>query len=82
MWAKKGATTGERFDYLYSEPELGQWLPAIERLGGTRELHLLMNNCVQDKAVVNARQLALMVGGTLWVKTVGASGLVLSSPPP
>jgi hypothetical protein len=41
-----------------------------------------MNNCVQDKAVVNARQLALMVGGTLWVKTVGASGLVLSSPPP
>jgi uncharacterized protein YecE (DUF72 family) len=64
MWAKKGATTGERFDYLYSEPELAEWLPAIERLAGeTRELHLLMNNCVQDKAVVNARQLALMVEG-------------------
>jgi uncharacterized protein YecE (DUF72 family) len=64
MWAKKGATTGERFDYLYSEQELAEWLPAIERLAGeTRELHLLMNNCVQDKAVVNARQLALMVEG-------------------
>jgi uncharacterized protein YecE (DUF72 family) len=64
MWAKKGATTGERFDYLYSEPELGEWLPAIERLAGeTRELHLLMNNCVQDKAVANARQLALMAHG-------------------
>ena len=62
MWAKKGATTGERFDYLYSEQELGEWLPAARRLAGeTRELHLLMNNCVQDKAVVNARQLALMV---------------------
>jgi len=64
MWAKKGATTGERFDYLYSEEELAEWLPAIERLAGeTRELHLLMNNCVQDKAVVNARQLALMAEG-------------------
>jgi uncharacterized protein YecE (DUF72 family) len=64
MWAKKGATTGERFDYLYSEQELAEWLPAIERLAGeTRELHLLMNNCVQDKAVVNARQLALMAEG-------------------
>jgi uncharacterized protein YecE (DUF72 family) len=62
MRAKKGATTGERFDYLYSEPGLAEWLPAIERLpGDTRELHLLMNNCVQDKAVVNAHQLALMV---------------------
>ncbi len=64
MWTKKGATTGERFDYLYSEHELGEWLPDIERLAGeTQELHLLMNNCVQDKAVVNARQLALMVQG-------------------
>jgi len=64
MWAKKGATTGERFDYLYSETELAEWLPAVERLAGeTRELHLLMNNCVSDKAVVNARQLALMVEG-------------------
>jgi uncharacterized protein YecE (DUF72 family) len=61
-WAKKGATTGERFDYLYSEQELTEWLPAIERLAGeTQEMHLLMNNCVQDKAVVNARQLALML---------------------
>jgi uncharacterized protein YecE (DUF72 family) len=64
MWAKKGGTPGERFDYLYSEQELGEWLPAVERLAGkTQELHLLMNNCVQDKAVVNARQMALMVEG-------------------
>jgi len=61
-WAKKGATTGERFDYLYSEQELEEWLPAVERLAGeTQEVHLLMNNCVEDKAVVNARQLALML---------------------
>jgi uncharacterized protein YecE (DUF72 family) len=63
-WAKKGATTGERFDYLYSEQELEEWLPAVERLAGeTQEIHLLMNNCVEDKAVVNARQLALMLMG-------------------
>ena len=64
-WAKRGATTGERFDYLYSEDELAGWLPAVRRLSAEADqVHLLMNNCVEDKAIVNARQLALMVGGT------------------
>jgi uncharacterized protein YecE (DUF72 family) len=36
MWAKKGATRGERFDYLHSEQELREWLPTIERLAKRR----------------------------------------------
>ena len=61
-WARRGATTGERFDYLYSEEELLGWLPAVRKLADqAQQVHLLMNNCVEDKAVVNARQLALMV---------------------
>jgi uncharacterized protein YecE (DUF72 family) len=62
MWAKAGASVGERFDYLYSEDELREWVPRVQRLAErTREVHLLMNNCVRDKAVVNAAQLDMML---------------------
>jgi len=57
-WAKKGLTPAERFDWLYSEDELREWTPKIETLAReTREVHLLMNNCREDKAVVSARRL-------------------------
>ncbi len=63
MWERKGATVAERFDYLYSEEELREWASPIERLAGeTQEVHVLMNNCLQDKAVVNADQLGMMLG--------------------
>ena len=61
-WARKGATVAERFDYLYSEEELRQWRSPIERLAATTgETHVLMNNCVQDKAVVNAGQMRALL---------------------
>ncbi|MBI4302187.1 MAG: DUF72 domain-containing protein [Chloroflexi bacterium] len=61
-WEKKGITATERFNYLYSEAELREWLPGIESLAAqSQEVHLLMNNCYQDKAVVNGRQLSLLV---------------------
>jgi uncharacterized protein YecE (DUF72 family) len=62
MWEKKGATVSERFNYLYSEEELREWVPRIRELASkTRQLHVLFNNCHQDKAVVNARQVAFMI---------------------
>jgi uncharacterized protein YecE (DUF72 family) len=62
-WAKKGATVAERFDYLYSEEELEEWVEPVRGLAKeAQQVHLLMNNCVEDKAVVNARQLAMKVG--------------------
>jgi len=61
-WEKKGVSVSERFNYLYSEDELREWVPRIAALGqSTRQLHVLFNNCYQDKAVTNARQLALMM---------------------
>lgn len=61
-WAKRGISPAERFDWLYSEDELREWVPRIERLAGeAREVHLLMNNCREDKAVVGARQLQLLL---------------------
>jgi uncharacterized protein YecE (DUF72 family) len=58
-WEKKGIGAAERFDYLYREEELEEWVPRVRRLAdGAREVHVLMNNCRNDFAVRNARQLA------------------------
>jgi uncharacterized protein YecE (DUF72 family) len=62
MWEKKGASVAERFNYLYGEEELREWVPRIKELASkTRQLHVLFNNCYQDKAVANARQIAFMI---------------------
>lgn len=62
MWEKKGATVAERFNYLYTEEELREWLPKLKELAAkTRQLHVIFNNCYQDKAVVNAKQVKFMI---------------------
>ena len=62
MWDRRGATVSDRFDYLYTEEELREWVSPVRRLAeSTREVHLLMNNCVRDKAVVNASQLRTLL---------------------
>jgi uncharacterized protein YecE (DUF72 family) len=61
-WEKQGITTAERFNYLYSENELRDWVPRIKRLAEkTQQCHVLFNNCHEDKAVNNARQIKLML---------------------
>ena len=61
-WARRGISPAERFDWLYSEDELREWVPRIERLAeSSDEVHLLMNNCHGDKAVVGARQLQMLL---------------------
>jgi uncharacterized protein YecE (DUF72 family) len=62
-WEKKGIGPAERFNYLYSEEELQPWASKIAQISQqTSEMHALFNNCYQDKAVVNARQMCLMLG--------------------
>jgi len=62
-WDKKGIGAAERFDYLYRQEELEEWLPRVGRLAeDAREVHVLMNNCHNDFAVRNARQLADRLG--------------------
>lgn len=61
-WKKKGITTAERFDYLYSDKELKEWAPKVETLAeDAREVHVLFNNCYGDKAVRNASRLASLL---------------------
>ena len=52
----------EKYDWLYSPEELREWVPSIQRLADQSEtVHVVMNNCREDKAVVNAQQLAMML---------------------
>jgi len=61
-WEKQGITTAERFNYLYQENELREWVPRIKYLAEkTQQCHVLFNNCHEDKAVNNARQIKLML---------------------
>jgi len=63
MWERKGITASERFRYLYSQDELKEWVSPIQKLAERAErVHVLMNNCYQDYAVRNARQMAKLLG--------------------
>ena len=63
-WEKRNISVAERFNYLYTEDELSQWVPRIKELASkTHQLHVLFNNCHQNKAVVNAQQIELMIKG-------------------
>jgi uncharacterized protein YecE (DUF72 family) len=57
-WEKSTPTAAERFGYLYTLGELRSWVPKIGKLAArAREVHVLMNNCQSDHAVVNAKQM-------------------------
>jgi len=48
----------ERYDYLYTEDELKEWIPRIRQLeAGTEELFIFFNNHYQAKAVKNAQMM-------------------------
>jgi len=56
---QKTETAAERFRYDYPQKELADWVPKIAELAkGARETHVVMNNCYENYAVKNARQLA------------------------
>lgn len=58
-WKKRGISAAERFDYLYSAKELEGWAPRLFELSGeVRRLHVMFNNCYQDKGVRNAKDMA------------------------
>jgi len=63
-WKKPGTTAAERFEYLYSRPQLQAWVPRIEDLAERAStVHALMNNCYQDYGVRNAADLSSLLAG-------------------
>jgi len=65
-WYKRGETSGDRFDYLYRAEELQEWVPAI-RAASEQDVpvHVLMNNNRSNYAVVNAFDVAALLGSPL-----------------
>jgi uncharacterized protein YecE (DUF72 family) len=58
-WEQKTETAADRFRYHYEPRQLKTWVPKIEALASeARETHVVMNNCYENYAVKNARQLA------------------------
>lgn len=52
----------ERYDYLYTEDELGEWIPRIQHIASkTDETYVFFNNHYRGKSVENARMLARML---------------------
>jgi uncharacterized protein YecE (DUF72 family) len=68
-WNKRGGSAAERFDYLYSDEELAEWVPTLSELAGQAEqaFALFNNNATAEdpenplgrvsQAAMNARQL-------------------------
>jgi uncharacterized protein YecE (DUF72 family) len=62
-WDKKGASVIERFNYLYRPEELTGWVAPLRKLAAEAEnVHAVFNNCVRNYAVLNAKDLAFLVG--------------------
>ncbi|HVC35810.1 MAG TPA: DUF72 domain-containing protein [Chloroflexota bacterium] len=62
-WYAKVETTGERFNYLYQQQELSEWLPSLEGVAAqTGEVHVLLNNNRANYAVRNAKDFQMLLG--------------------
>lgn len=58
QWDKPQEIATPRFAYKYTQEELAPWVPKLKELASqAKEVHVLMNNCYQDYAVQNARDL-------------------------
>lgn len=61
-WRTGTATT--RYDYLYTEDELRDWVPRIRAVAaGAERAYVFFNNHVRGQAVMNARMLAGLLRG-------------------
>jgi uncharacterized protein YecE (DUF72 family) len=64
-WDKPNVGVEERFKYLYSEDELREWVPKVQKLAAeSTAVHALMNNCYADYGVRNAQQLQMLLQAT------------------
>jgi uncharacterized protein YecE (DUF72 family) len=81
-WNKRGGSAAERFDYLYTDEELGEWVEPLQELAGeSEEAYAFFNNNASSEdpdnplgrvaqAATNARQLRRLLD----VNRIAASG--------
>ena len=57
-WEARNDSVIERYRYLYTKEQLGDWLPSIERaINESRRVHLTFNNNYWNYATTNAREM-------------------------
>jgi uncharacterized protein YecE (DUF72 family) len=61
-WEQKGIPADERFNYLYTEEELKEWLPRIRHLAETAEVHVIFKNKHADFPMRNVIQMQSLLG--------------------
>lgn len=61
-WDKPSGAASGRFNYLYSENELHEWVPRIKYLSEkTMHLHVVFNNCFDVKPITSARKMGQII---------------------
>jgi len=74
-WWDSGRESWERYDYLYSESELEEWLPGVEAIeSGSDRVYVIFNNHYKGQAPANARMFEEMLRGLLGDRVITAEG--------
>ena len=73
----------ERYDYLYTEAELAEWVPKVNYIASkTERTYVFFNNHFRGKSAQNARQFAKMLNLTLPMDSEPPSDLKLLTDEP
>lgn len=63
-WFREDAGRDDRYDYLYTKDELGDWLTRIKELGTkSGKVYVITNNHYRGQALANALQIRNMITG-------------------
>jgi len=63
-WFRKDAGRDDRYNYLYTKDELGDWIKMIKDLGKDSDrIYVITNNHYRGQALANALQIKNMVSG-------------------
>jgi uncharacterized protein YecE (DUF72 family) len=63
-WFRKDAGRDDRYNYLYTKDELGDWIQRIKELGRDSDrVYVITNNHYRGQALANALQIKNMVSG-------------------
>jgi uncharacterized protein YecE (DUF72 family) len=70
-WNVRGGSAAQRFDYLYSEDELREWVPPLRELAGAaEEAYAFFNNNNQTNGVAQAAAGAMLLRKLLEAESV------------
>lgn len=61
-WEKPVLSPSERFNYLYNDKELEEWIPRVlEMAWEVKEVHVVFNNNYSNYSFINAKQMQTLI---------------------